>query len=284
MKQIFIAGPSRTGSKFYMQLLNSHKNIFISPELIFRHPIKKDLYKVVDQKIKDKASIEEIYSAVLTFKERLPYIKVIESIGPALLRSELCKLEKVTAYSIFDTIMKTAALVRGKKLYGAKFALHFSYTNELIEKFPESKVLYLTRDPRAIFISDFKKKKKESSGNYYRFPIKGKLLRFVMIFYIIREWKWSMRTYERCKHKHLSDRIKLFSYEKLIDNQSKVVQQIAIFLDMSSNEFNADVVEVVDSSYQFGLSKDRWRSEILRIELFLFKLFLGRKMKKYGYY
>lgn len=284
MKQIFIAGPSRTGSKFYMQLLNSHNRIYISPELIFRHPVKKDLYKLVAQKIKENASIEEISNIVFNFKERLPYVRTIESIGLPLLKSELSKLEKATPYGVFDTIIKLAAKVRNKELYGAKFALHFSYTNELMEKYPESKILYLIRDPRAIFISDFKKKKKESAGNYYRFPIKGNLLRIVLFFYIIREWRWSIKTYETCLQANNNQRIKILPYENIIENQSKVIEDVSDFLNISSDKLNATAVKIVDSSYQSGISKDRWKSEIFNVESFLFKLFLGRKMKKYGYH
>ena len=280
MKQIFIAGTSRTGSKFYMQLLNSHRNIHISPELIFRHPVKKNFHDLIEKKTE---SVDQLAKALLEFKERGTYVKTIQNIGEECLKEELSKLKEINPYAVFNLIISLAAKNHNKEIYGTKFSLHYSYTNELASKFSNSKILFLTRDPRAIFISDFKKKKKESKGRNYRFPIKGFLLRIIMLLYVIREWVGSMNEYEKCLKSNTDQKIQLFFYEQILTNKERQLDLICTFLGFSPKEFDLDSVKVADSSYKSGISNDRWMNEIRKYEKLFFKIVIGRKMKKYGY-
>ena len=282
MQQIFILGVSRTGSKFYMQLLNSHKDIFISPELIFRHPIKKDFHTLLEAAIKKGDSVEKIVDKLFNFKERLPFTRTITKIGKKKLIEGLSLLKELTPYSIFDCFIKLSALHETKSIYGAKFPVHFRYSEELIDNFKDSKNLFLTRDPRAIYVSDVKKKKKESKGDYFRFKVKY-FIKFFVLFYTIIEWRMSLTVYEKCIRKYSSKRIKLMKYETVINENKSVINDIATFINCSVDDFNLDEIKIVDSSYEGGISADRWKESINSLEKFLFKLLIGRKMKKYGY-
>ena len=152
MKQIFILGLGRTGSKFYMQLINSHEDIFISPELIFRHPIKKDFYTLLETSIKEGDTVDIIVDKLFNFNERLTFTKIITKIGKLRLTEGMLNLKKLTSYSIFDCIIKLAAEYEKKNIYGAKFPIHHKYSEELINYFQDAKILYITRDPRAIYV------------------------------------------------------------------------------------------------------------------------------------
>ncbi|WP_299111141.1 sulfotransferase [uncultured Winogradskyella sp.] len=282
MTQIFILGVGRTGSKFYMQLLNTHKDIFISPELIFRHPVKKDFYTLINDAIKAEESLESIVDKLFNFKERLPYIKTIQKIGKAKLTDALSRLNELTPYAIFDCIIHLSAEVEGKTIYGAKFPIHYKYSQELIEFYKESKIFYLTRDPRAIYASDIRKKRKEQKTEYYRFKVKY-FLRFFVLFYTIFEWRMSLRIYEKCKNKFSNNAIKLMKYENIIADNNSVIKEIALFINCNAKDFNLEKVKIVDSSYEKGISANRWRANINGLEKLIFKLFVGNKMKKYGY-
>jgi len=265
-----------------MQFINSHKDIFISPELIFRHPIKKDFYTLLETSIKEGCSVEKIVDQLFDFKERLPFTQTINKIGKIKLVEELLKLDGLNPYSIFDCFIRISAFQEKKSIYGAKFPVHYKYSEELIEKFPESKILFLVRDPRAIYVSDLKKKKKESKTEYYRFKIPY-FIRFFVLFYTIIEWKISLKVYEKCISKYSSNRIKLMKYENIITNNEFVINQIASFINCSIDDFRLDDVRIVDSSYESGISVDRWKKNIYSIEKLIFKLLIGRKMNKYGY-
>lgn len=282
MKQIFILGVSRTGSKFYMQLLNSHKDVFISPELIFRHPIKKDFYTLLEVSLREGNSVEKIVDKLFNFKERLPFTRTITKIGKKKIIKGLFLLKELTPYSIFDYIIELSALHENKSIYGAKFPVHFRYSEELIDNFKDSKNLFLTRDPRAIYVSDLKKKKKESKGDYYRFKVKY-FVKFFVLFYTIIEWRKSLTVYEKCIRKYSSKRIKLMKYETVINEYKSVINDMATFINCSVDDFNLDEIKIVDSSYDGGISADRWKENINSLEKFVFKLLIGRKMNRYGY-
>lgn len=282
MQQIFILGLGRTGSKFYMQLLNTHKEIFISPELIFRHPIKKDFYSLIKTSIEHGDSIDKIVKKLFNFKERLPFTKTINKIGEKKLIDELTSLQNLTPYSIFNSFIKLSAQQEKKSIYGAKFPIHYKYSEELIEYFEDSKILFLTRDPRAIYASDLKKKKKESKGEYYRFRVKY-FIRFFVLFYTIIEWKMSMSTYKKCLNKYGSNDIKLFKYENIINNKNDVIKEISLLINCSTSDFIEEDVLIVDSSYNSGISVDRWLTTVNVFEKFIFKLLIGNEMKSYGY-
>ena len=282
MKQIFILGIGRTGSKFYTQLLNSQKDIFVSPELIFKHPIKKDFYTLIEESLNALDSVEVLVYKLFNFKERATYISTINKIGQKLMVFELLKLKELTPYSIFDTIIKLSALQEGKTIYGAKFPVHYKYSEELINYFKESKILFLIRDPRAIYASDLKKKKKESKSEHYRFKTKY-FIRFFVFFYSILEWKMSLVVYEKLIRKYSKDRLKLMKYENIIFDNKSVVNDIAAFINYSANDFKLEDLKIKDSSYDGGISADRWKENINSIERFIFKLLIGRKMKQYGY-
>lgn len=282
MKQIFILGVSRTGSKFYMQLLNSHKDVFISPELIFKHPIKKDFCTLLEVSLREGNSVEKIVDKLFDFKERLPFTRTITKIGKKKIIKALYQIKELTPYSIFDYIIRLSALHENKSIYGAKFPVHFRYSEELIDNFKDSKNLFLTRDPRAIYVSDVKKKKKESKGDYYRFKVKY-FIKFLVLFYTIIEWRKSLTVYEKCIRKYSSKRIKLMKYETVINENKSVINDIATFINCSVDDFNLDEIKIVDSSYDNGISADRWKENINSLEKFVFKLLIGRKMKKYGY-
>jgi hypothetical protein len=267
-----------------MQLMNTHKDIFVCPELMFMHPLKKDFFSVVDRAVRSGASIESLANDLLGFRERRPYEKTIAEIGKAALLEGLKNLDAITPYSVFGLIIELAARQRGKSICGAKFPVHFTYSENLLKEFPTSKVFYLIRDPRAIFVSDYKKKKKESHGEFYRFPIKGIFLRPVVMFYIIREWRQSIMTYERCSARYPENRIMLMRYEEVLSASDIVVKKVAGFLAAEPSEFSLSDVKIVDSSYSGGLSASRWRDEIFGVERFFFRLLLGRRMRQYGYY
>lgn len=266
-----------------MQLLNTYKDIYISPELIFRHPIKKDFYAILDKAINQNEPVEHIVSKLFNFKERLPYVKTIQKIGKNKLTYELNKIEELTPYKVFDCIIKLSAEIEKKSRYGAKFPIHYKYAQELIEFYNNPKIFYLIRDPRAIYASDFRKKTKESKTEHYRFKVKY-FLRFFVLFYTIFEWRTSLMFYEKCKRKYGSDVIDLFYYEDILKDNNSVINKISSFINCNSEDFNLDRVKIVDSSYSEGVSADRWRNSINKFEKLVFKVVLGGKMKKYGYY
>ncbi|REG89971.1 sulfotransferase family protein [Winogradskyella sediminis] len=279
---IFIIGVSRTGSKFYMQLLNSHPDICILPELMFKHPHKKDLFSEVELKLQEN-NLEALVESLYLFKERATYTNTIKLVDRELLKSNLANLEYLKPYTVLNSILKLAALSKNKKQYGAKFPIHYSYTAELLHANKNSRIIYLTRDPRAIFYSDYRKKRDEQKNIGNNFPIKGMLLKPAVLFYTILEWKKSMTLFKKMKKSKLGERIKLFKFESIIIEEEQVIKSIAKFIDEKPDSFSTENMKIMDSSFSEKPKLNRWKNNLNTIEKLIFKISIGRKMKEYGY-
>lgn len=285
-KQIFILGISRTGSKFYMQLLNSHDSIFIAPEILFKHKYKKDLAEIINRCLKNKSKIiyDNIIDAIFESNLKDTSMSTINLINKDDFFNNLKTQQNINAYKIFDLIIELAAKSKGKKIWGAKFPIHFSYTNELLKEISNCLVLFLTRDPRDIYVSDYTKKSREKKTIGNKFPVKGYLLKPAVLFYTIREWRRSLNVYDKLQKSKYNDRVQLFKYENIISQKDDVVKDVANFIDESPQAFSTKEMKVVDSSFSKKLELNRWRDQLSFIEKFIFKIAIGRKMKKYGYY
>ncbi|WP_338732844.1 sulfotransferase family protein [Mangrovimonas cancribranchiae] len=280
---IFIIGVSRTGSKFYMQLLNSHKEIFIAPELMFKHPQKKDMFSTLNEELKqldNRSLMDSIYNLNL----KGSYKSTIDLVPSDLLIKHLNKDEVKNPYDVLNIILQLATQSEGKKIWGAKFPIHFSYTNELLKEINNCLVLFLTRDPRDIYTSDYTKKSKEKRTTGNKFPIKGYLLKPAVLFYTIWEWRRSLNVYGQLQKSKDHDRVRMFKYENIISQKENVVKDIANFIDESPEAFSTEEMKIVDSSFSKKLELNRWKKKLSLIEKLIFKIAVGRKMKKYGYY
>ena len=283
-EHIFIIGVSRVGSKFYMQLLNSHNNIFIAPEMLFKHPNKSDLYQVIAQALKNPTNSIELVEKLFSSKIKDTFNSTINLINKETLHAELnIKNASKTPYNVFKIIIGLAARAKGKKISGAKFPVHFSYINELIEECPKAKIIFLTRDPREIYLSDAKKKKKELEEGKSMFPVKGLFFIPAIFLYTIKEWYISLKKFNNCLNRFGSDKIMLFKYENILLDEAKVINSLAGFLNLSGHEFSNQNVKILDSSFDKKPELNRWKNELSKFEKLLFKLLLYKSMKKYGY-
>lgn len=283
--KIFIIGVSRTGSKFYMQVLNSNNSIYIAPELVFQHTIKKDLYGILNKQLKSNTPISELVEIIYNCNLKDTLTNTLKSIDKRKLIEELEKLgTNITPYKIFGVIINHAAKNNGKNRAGAKFPIHHKYTPKLMDVFDESKILFLTRDPREIYYSDYAKKKKEKSIGKSKFPVKGSLLKPAVLLYTILYWRDSLNIYEKLlKNPNNKNRIQLFKFENILIDENKVITEIAEFLNIKPSDLSNVNVKIVDSSFSKKPILNRWEFELNWFEKYIFNLLVGRKMNKYGY-
>lgn len=275
---IFIIGISRTGSKFYMQLLNSHHDIHICPELLFQHPSKKCLERELQKAINIKMNSDAIAKLIFSIRLKDTYKSTLELIGFNNFSDYLSSLPSISPLDVFQGILQLSS--SGKSIVGAKFPVHYSYTHNLFNHFNHSKVIFIIRDPRQIFASDIFNKKKQlaKTGNSF-IPLFA--VRLFVLFYTIFQWRGSMNTYEKLISVYGENRILLCKYESISSNPSLLVEQIATFLQLSSADFDLHSIKQVDSS--FSSSDDRKKYSLSSIEKFIFRIFIGKQMRKYNY-
>lgn len=284
---IFIIGQGRTGSKLLIYSLNKNSDIYISPELKFLEFWKKCVSKEIE-KIGNLNKDENAKKAIdmLFSKNESPFNKFYEITKKLDVKIIMQRFlnSKRNIEDLLMIFLKENTRVHNKKIWGAKFPVHFSYLSKLLKWFPESKIIFLIRHPAAIINSEIKmKSRNKSSGS---FPISNDrfLFRISIIFYVVVQWIWSLNIYEKNDNKNLF----LLKYEDLLLNPESIIRDLCFFIGVDFDSTMLDVSNY-DSSYsinknQKGFNKrniNLWRSK--KNYNSLCKLLCIKKMNKYGY-
>ncbi len=99
-----------------------------------------------------------------------------------------------TLQGVFAALLKVHAAANHKSIPGAKFPVHYSYAERLIEWFPDCRIIHTVRDPRAVYASQATKHTKDERSMSK--VLWKRLQRFVHIN--IQSW-WTTRVHERMK-------------------------------------------------------------------------------------
>lgn len=278
VQYMFIVGVSRTGSKFYLQLFNTHPDFSILPEVNFRHRYKKDLYSLIRKKINGGASHFELVDWLYTLEWKDTFHDVLDNIPKGDFLDWISDKE-LSPYVIFEGMIFLYS--KGRNVIGAKFPVHYQYSEDLAEEFQGSKIVLLIRDPRDVFCSDAIMKRKWMIQTRYGRLITS-ILRPMVLFFTIFNFSKYLSYIDLLKEK-MPGNVMTCRYEDISNSQGLLIDQIAKFSGVSRAEFRPDLVERKGSSFSDHNSSGRWREILRSHEIVLFRMFLARKMSRYGY-
>ena len=284
---VFILGCPRTGSKIYMKMLNDYSPINITPELHFLIPswIRKDFVSRVKETIGDLKKDNNIPKLIdLMYSGNLEgsFWRSINNrnIDKTTLEHRIINSNRSFG-NIFSILLEEHAKTKHKEIPGAKFPVHFSYLSKLLQWYPNCKIVYLIRDPRAIYASNAIGAGKKSSSY-----IKSILIRTKIFFQTIIYFNWAVKIHN--KYSHLKN-YHLFRFEDIIIHPEKYMPELCTFLEI---DFQSDMLHppVMDSSFHTmkkkGFDKEtinRWKKRISPITTFFIKIATKRHMKSVGY-
>ncbi|MCB0210831.1 MAG: sulfotransferase [Anaerolineae bacterium] len=170
--------------------------------------------------------------------------------------------------SLFSLMMRLYA--QDKPIKGEKTPAHIHYVPTLLEWFPNAKFIHMFRDPRAIFLSQ--KKKKSNSG---RVSASHRLLRqsepvyeLYMSTSIIAQWLRVAQLHAYYQQRYPNNYY-LLRFEDLVSAPQEQLKRLCDFLGIAYTDalLDADVVNssFVQSGKVSGFDKsvaDRWRNHI----------------------
>lgn len=287
---IFITGVGRTGSQLFRKILNSGTEVAMLPEIKFITPWEKDVLSLIkyNHSLKDDSKLKSFVDSLWSGNIQAEFWIEIQKKKIAVDKDDfLNRLEKTdrSAKNILKTLIDLYSEYFNKSRGGAKFPVHFSYTNQLLDWFPNSKILHIVRDPRATSISharnlipSFKNKPFYESLNFLYYKS--------LVFHGVFDWMWDSaynRNFLKDSNYHTN------KYEDLISNPEFYIKDICKFLKI---KFNTKMLNppVVDSSYKTiqteGFNKDsinKWRNCISPFDKCWVTLLTKKSMKKYGY-
>jgi len=286
-RPVFIIGGSRTGSEMLKTMLSKSEDLDFVDELFLLCPIwlhtdlRTNIRKYVG-KLDQPDAVDRLIDLFFSKKLYGWFWNVVDDqLDRESLREEMLG-KPVDMRSLFLAIMVVHARRCGKSCIGAKFPLHYSYTNKLIEWFPNCRLIHTTRLPKAVYASQAAKY--IDSDQSYAAKM---YLRFKQFVHINIQTAWTARIHDRyCDMPNY----RLVRYEDVVREPEVQIRAICEFLEVESNSLML-APEQYGSSFRrpdgsAGVNRnslERWRGELSSASSAWFDTMQNNANKKFGY-
>jgi hypothetical protein len=271
---IFIVGMPRSGTTLLSKILSSHSNICIAPE---SHFLNYWMQRFSFTSIQEDSGFEEFWQAFI-HSERFSYFEI----DSTQLFSVVKFASEDRAQLFFSTLLKQFSKKEKKSRWGEKTPAHYAYIDKLLEWYPNARILYVVRDPRAVAAS---MKNVPWGGNR-------------VIAYSTR-WKDSIKHLKKwvCDYRVLK-----VQYEHFVINPEKYLRQICSFIGedfqsqllTSDKLYNDSTAKLYSSewaiSHVFLASQsintdnlEKWKKNLSENEIALIEYICRNYMKDFNY-
>lgn len=231
-------------------MLDSHSNLVVYHESHFYHLLHHDLHRYGDlQQLPNLRRFISDVREVLRRQKKMP---------PPEEKEFLDALVAPTFEGVLATLLHVYAQREGKIRGGDKTPGHHTYLSEILEKLPESRVIFVLRDPRDTVAAIREK---------FGVSLKG----------AISLWNGAFLSYSK-----FSRRVHLVRYEDLVRRPTETVHAMCSYLDekyepemlrffehipdrLAKIRYNQDLLGPVDASH-IGRFRELPRRDIERIE------------------
>lgn len=227
-------------------MLNAHPEITMAfDEMNLFEPRRKNsLDKLIDNQIKTP---EALIAAIQQKEIYGTFWKEFSKSG--IQHDELLHALKKEKEFNLETIVKVILNLLSKNFQtpysGVKYPIHFSKTYLLKKWFPSCKLIFLTRNPKAIIASklnDPATRSRKSKSIIHRFGI-----HYLTLFYFAIEYKKSVEQWSKNKNYYLK-----ITYEELVQFQTETLVKICNYLDV---EFENQMLQVGGKTSSFTEKK-----------------------------
>jgi hypothetical protein len=297
---IFIVGVSRSGTTLMRRILDRHSRVAIATENHYLgHLLAWEGARYYFRRwgdLRDDAAVAElvdvIYSGEFQRRSRLrelsPYWRWLTSKVPR---------EDIEAYllasdrserGIFEAFLRIYADRRGKAIIGEKTPAHIAYVETLLEWFPDGRVIHCIRDPRAIYVSELRRRMQHAVHFPYRqlAVIPAVLGRFVLLEVV---WAWASAVHRhRTLQRRFPDRYRVVRFEDVVATPQDTLGSVCDFLGialephMLEQKVTSRGALVGEAGFDSGAAQ-RWREDIDPGARRAIEQLLGRRLLEMGY-
>ena len=229
--QIFIVGMPRSGTTLISKMLSRHSSIHISPET---HYLAHDwrINKGLDLSVRTNRTnfIREFVTG--------PWFEEL-AIERSELEQKFLDDSSCTFRRIFEFILREQAKKHGKQIYGEKTPGHYEHVDTLLDWFPNARVIFMMRDPRAVAASTIDT------------PFGSRFVNFHA-----RRWNRANEVWNSFRNER---RVMLLKYEDLVGDAERELSKVCKFIGVISEQ------AMLDSSITGADSSDgSWRQDHYR--------------------
>ena len=137
---IFLIGTGRSGTTLLRQILNAHPRIYLTNEAFFY-----TYERFTPKSLSTSQWLERFFDTFSFAWLQIHPDEVRDALPGDLPRARISEA--------FQAIMKITAAHHGKVRYGEKSPLNSSNLKQIFRDFPDARVVYIMRDPRATAVS-----------------------------------------------------------------------------------------------------------------------------------
>lgn len=297
---IFVVGVPRSGTTLMRMVLGKHSRIAIADENHFMGHFLPwvdagwDFRRVGDLH-SDKAVrglVDRIYSDEF---QRGTWLRDVSQFWRWLVRrvpreeleQRLLDGER-SRRGVFTALLRTYSDRRGKPIFGEKTPAHFRHVDTLLGWYPEARVVHMLRDPRAVYLSEHKRRTARAESVPYRWLVRvPRLMRVFVLFQVARTWADAVNHHRRLKRRY-PNRYRLVRFEDLVRTPEVEVAQLCAFLGVpfEPRMLRQKVVSRGDHLGEAGFdagAADRWRRSIAPGDARWLERLLGRRIEEMGY-
>lgn len=297
---ISIVGVSRSGTTLMRNILNSSDQVAICRENHFLgHLIPSEgagykFRKVGDLSDDDNVRklVDYIYSGMFAKSSKLrgmsPHWKwLVKRVDREEFLHRILDSDR-SGRALFSVALRTFADRRGKPIAGEKTPAHVRYVPTLLEWFPDGKIIHMFRDPRAVFVSELRRRKQLAITTPYK-----QLKRFDFLFTFFIVLQTTLTCFEgvslyRKYRKLYPNNYYLLKFEDLANAPEKYVRQVCDFLGV---DFQEKMLEqkVISRGFRLGQAgfdaqaATRWKEHIPPWINAWFLFWFSKHLKELGY-
>lgn len=298
---IFICGTSRSGSTLLETLLTGNTGLHIISETHYFDDLRvKFRNKLNNAFTEDEQKQCEDYFLALSHR---PYGHQGNPEKGTLSRKELQNELKNIQEQGIDKYFKAycqAILKQTKKSrWGEKTPRHIFRIDDIMSVFPEAKIVYMLRDPRAV-VASYRDWHNQGGFDFTKDPEhQDKLIEAEKRIHssyhpiiITLLWLSAIKAALNAQQKYGTEKIYIQKYENLCEFQQKNLSKLYQWLNISPITENIiDNVPILNSSYlpfneKGGVSKssiDRWRNKLSNEEIYIVQFFCKSLLIKHNY-
>lgn len=280
---VFIVGVSRSGTTLLRSILNLNKSVCIATETHYFDDLRDQIKQPKASELSN-AHQEKVENYFLSLAHR-PYGLKGDYTKSRIERKDLREMAQQyggSADAYFIAFCKLSRQCSEEKIWGEKTPRHLFRIEDILSVFPQSKIICMVRDPRAVCASyrDWKNVansylEKDSEGGEI---IKEERKRIKASYHIIAHallWKASMKKIIAAYNNHGKETILIQRYEDLLNDPEGEIKKITKWIGVEYDEemlLNAPIINstFIASKQKGGIVKratDTWKDKLSKTEI-----------------
>jgi hypothetical protein len=213
---------------------------------------------------------------------------LVDSVPREELRAALLDSDRSEA-GVFNAVMQLYGRRRGASILGEKTPIHLRWAEELLTWYPDSKIIHMMRDPRAVHVSDLKRRREQQK----RAPVYRVIRKFGPAFEMLTtaetSWMWADSA-RRALHMAglFPKRYLIVRFEDLVRDPDTVTRKLCSDLGIPFEERMLERT-VVSAGFRKGergfdsAAAERWSAHISGWAAAWYRLSLAKLLGQFEY-